>query len=130
MEVWDRRKEGIDMKYMKIEIGDEALEGIVLATNEALQTVVGTLYEDKGETGTVTVKINIEKNTFQDGYKKLRNGLNINYKVDTAVTNKTTYSEEILTRNMMVTESDDGYMLEQAPDPQMSITDYYGEEED
>lgn len=131
MEVWDRRKEGIDMKYMKIEIGDDALYGIIAAANEALQTVVSALAEDKGDSGSVTIKINMEKTEFNDGYKKLQNGLNIAYKVDSAVTSKTSFNETIPTGNMMLAEDDEhGYVLTPAPDPQMSITDYYEEEED
>ena len=118
------------MNYMKIEISDDALYGIIAAANEALQTVVTSLAEDKGDSGSVTIKINMEKNTFKDGYKKLQNGLNIAYKVDSAVTSKTSFNETIPTDNLMLVEDEDGYVLTQAPDPQMSITDFYREEDD
>lgn len=131
MEIWHSRKEGIEMKYMKIEIDDDSLFGIIAAANEALQTVVSALAEDKGDSGSVTIKINMEKNTFKDGYKKLQNGLNIAYKVDSAVTSKTSFNETIPTDNLMLAAYNEyGYVLTPAPDPQMSITDLYEEEED
>ena len=98
------------MKYMKIEIDDDSLFGIIAAVNEALQTVVSALAEDKGDSGSVTIKINMEKNTFKDGYKKLQNGLNIAYKVDSAVTSKTSFNETIPTDNLMLAAYNESYI--------------------
>ena len=118
------------MNIMKIEIEDEALYGIIAAANEALQTVVTALAEDKGDSGSVTIKVNMEKNTFTDGYKDLRDGLDISYKVDSAVTSKTSFNETIPTNNMMLTAMGDGYALTQAPDPQMTFQDYCRKEDE
>lgn len=113
------------MQNIEIQLEDEAFQEITLSANDALRTVVEQLAEEKGESGSVTIKITLEKNSFADGYKKLRNGLNINYKVDSTVTNKTSQSNSIITANMMLTESDYlGYVLVPAPDPQQRIDEY------
>lgn len=116
------------MRDIGLQLRDEAFQEIILSTDEALQTVAGQLAEEKGESGSVTVKITLEKNRFADGYKKLRNGLNISYKVDSTVTNKTSQGDRIPTENMMLEESEYlGYVLKPAPDPQQKI-DFYLED--
>lgn len=113
------------MRSIEIQLEDEAFQEITVSANDALRTVVEQLAEAKGESGSVTIKITLEKNSFADGYKKLRNGLNISYKVDSSVTNKTSLSDKITTENMMLRESEYmGYVLVPAPDPQQNIADY------
>lgn len=113
------------MRKIEIQLEDKAMQEIILSANDALRQVLASLMEDKGESGSVTIKINLGKYTFKDGYKKIRNGLNIDYKVDTQITNKTSFSDRILTDQMMLQESEYlGYVLMPAPDPQQNIDDY------
>ena len=113
------------MRNIEIQLEDESFQEITLSANDALRTVVEQIAEEKGDSGSVTIKITLEKNSFTDGYKKLRNGLNISYKVDSSVTNKTSISDKVSTENMMLVESDYlGFVLAPAPDPQQNTLDY------
>ncbi len=118
-------------RVINFALEDEALQEIIMATDEALETVITELSSEKGESGTVTLKITLGKNVFEDGYKRLRKGISINYKVDSSITNKSSFSSIIPTENMMLQESDEfGYHLVTAPDPQMTLDDYLGNTEE
>lgn len=118
------------MKRIEIQLDDESMQEIVISANDAIRNVLASLMEDKGESGVITVKISLGKYTFRDGYRNIRDGLNIDYKVDTQITNKTSFSDKIITDNMMLQESGyAGYILTTAPDPQQSFYEYMEEEE-
>lgn len=113
------------MKKIEIQLEDEAMKEITLAADDALRQVLESLMQDKGESGSVTIKIDLGKYTFKDGYKRSRDGLNIDYKVDTQITNKTSFKDRISTDQMMLQESDYmGYVLTPAPDPQQNLEEY------
>ena len=119
------------MRTINFKLEDDALGEITIAVDEAIETVVTELAAEKGDSGTITLKITLEKNSFHDGYKELRRGIFINYKVDSSITNKSSFSSMIPTANMMLRESPEyGYQLVPAPDPQMTINDYMDEEEE
>ena len=55
------------MRKIEIQLEDKAMQEIILSANDALRQVLASLMEDKGESGSVTIKINLGKYTFKDG---------------------------------------------------------------
>jgi len=103
---------------------DPAFAPVIMSADDALGSVIEFIAEGKGDDGSVTIKIKLEKEMFLDGYNKRRDGIKISYTVNSAVQTKSTYSADIPTGQMMLCESDyEGWTLMQAPDPQMTIDD-------
>lgn len=108
-----------------IRLDDDAFQEVLLMADNALTSVTEQLVSEKGESGTVTIKICLGKKLFLDGYKRTRDGLDISYKVDTQIVNKTSSGASLSTDRMMLRESDSfGYELVTAPDPQQDIGEY------
>lgn len=113
------------MKKIEIQLEDDGMQEILLSVNDALRQTISSLMDEKGEAGSVTLKISLGKYLFQDGYKRSRTGLNIDYRVDTQITNKSSYNDRIITDKMMLQESEYlGYVLVPAPDPQQTMEEY------
>lgn len=113
------------MKIIEFKLEGEGMAEIAMAADEAMEQVVGAISEGKSDQGKVSVSITFDKYHFKDGYGKIREGLNVNYKVDHQIINKGSYGSQLPTANMMLEEGETfGWYMKQAPDPQMSLDDY------
>lgn len=113
------------MKIIEFKLESEGMGEIVLCADEAMETVIRSIVEGKSDQGKVTIGISFDKYYFKDGYGKSREGINVKYKVDNQIINKDSYASQIPTDNMMLEESETfGWIMRQAPDPQMTLEDY------
>ena len=113
------------MKIIEFKLESEGMAEIAMAADEAMEQVVEAISEGKSDQGKVSVSITFDKHHFKDGYGKIREGLNVNYKVDHQIINKGSHGSQLPTDNMMLEESETfGWYMRQAPDPQMSLDDY------
>ena len=113
------------MKIIEFKLEGEGMAEIAMAADEAMESVVEAISNGKSDQGKVSIGITFDKYHFKDGYGKIREGLNVNYKVDHQIINKGSYGAQLPTDNMMLTEGETfGWYMKQAPDPQMSVEDF------
>ena len=113
------------MKIIEFKLESEGMAEIAMVADEAMETVVEAIAAGKSDQGKVSIGITFDKYHFKDGYGKIREGLNVNYKVDHQIINKGSYGSQMPTDNMMLTDSENfGWCMKQAPDPQMTVDDY------